>query len=37
MFSGVAYEIDNKRLPDGQFPATLQDLAKAKVVYESKL
>jgi len=32
---GVAYEIDGVRLPDGQMPARLTDLAKVKVVYES--
>jgi len=32
---GTAYEIDGVRLPDGQMPARLADLAKVKVVYET--
>jgi adenylosuccinate synthase len=32
---GVAYEIDGVRLPEGQMPARLTDLAKVKVVYEA--
>lgn len=32
---GVAYKVGGKRLADGEFPATLQELAQAQVVYET--
>jgi adenylosuccinate synthase len=32
---GVGYEINGKRLPDGQMPSRLEDLAQVKVIYES--
>jgi len=32
---GVAYEIEGKKLPKGYMPATLTELAKVKVVYET--